>query len=54
MQVAEVGLRAPAYDRRVTIKRGKSKTIVPLDFAQWGEIIGELTKTIALINSLKR
>lgn len=54
MQVAEIGLRALAWDRRVTIQRGKSRTIVPLDFAQWGEIIGELEKKKGLINTWKR
>jgi hypothetical protein len=54
MQVAEIGLRALAWDRRVTIQRGKSRTIVPLDYAQWGEIIGELEKKKAIINSWNR
>jgi hypothetical protein len=54
MQVAEVGLRILAWDRRVIIQRGKSRTIVPLDFAQWGEIIGELEKKKALINNWNR
>jgi hypothetical protein len=42
MQVAEIGLRALAWDRRVTVKRGKLRSTVPLDYAQWGEMIGEL------------
>jgi len=54
MQVAEVGVRALAWDRRVTVLRHKGKTVVPLDYAQWGEIIGELEKKKALINNWKR
>jgi len=44
MQAAEVGLRVLAWDRRIEIKRNKGKVIVPLDYAQWGEMIGELEK----------
>jgi hypothetical protein len=54
MQVAEIGLRALARDRRVTIERGKKRTIVPLDYAQWGQIIGQLGEKIELINHWKR
>jgi len=54
MQVAEVGLRTLAWDRRVAVLRHKGKTIVPLDYAQWGEILGELEKKKALINTWKR
>lgn len=54
MQAAEIGLRALAWDRRVTVLRHKGKTVVPLDFAQWGEIIGELGKKKDLINNWKR
>ena len=54
MQVAEMGLRALARDRRITIERGKKKTVVPLTFAQWGEIIGELTKKREKINQWPR
>lgn len=42
---AEFGLRTLAADRRVEIKNGKT----PIEFAQWGEIISELEKKIALI-----
>jgi hypothetical protein len=51
MQAAEIGLRILAWDRRVKIERGKSRTEIPLDFAQWGEIIGELERKVPLINS---
>jgi hypothetical protein len=54
MQVAEVGLRVLAWDRRVAILRHKGKTVIPLDFAQWGEILGELEKKKTLINAWKR
>ena len=41
MQVAEIGLRVLAWDRRVEVKRNKGK-IIPLGYAQWGEMIGAL------------
>jgi hypothetical protein len=54
MQVAEIGLRTLAHDRRVAIQRGRSQTDIPLEYAQWGEIIGELEKKKALINNWPR
>jgi len=54
MQVSEIGLRVLARDRRVVITKGKNKKILPLEFAQWGEIIGELDKKKELINQWKR
>ncbi|MGB6753926.1 MAG: hypothetical protein WBD90_06165 [Xanthobacteraceae bacterium] len=52
MQVAEIGLRALAWDRRVIVLRRKS--LIPLEFAQWGEIIGELEKKKDLIDTWRR
>lgn len=40
MCVAEVGLRTLAWDRKVIAKHNKQT--VPLEFAQWGELIGKL------------
>lgn len=54
MQVAEIGLRTLAWDRRVTVKRGKHREMVPLDFAQWGEMIGALNKKKELIHQWNR
>lgn len=54
MQVAEIGLRTLAWDRRVTIKRGKHRDTVPLDYAQWGEMIGDLEKKKLLIHQWNR
>jgi hypothetical protein len=54
MQVAEVGLRVLAKDRRVTITRNKGKVVVPFDFAQWGEMISQLQEKKKLINLWKR
>jgi hypothetical protein len=54
MQVAEVGLRALALDRRVTVTRGKKNVMVPLDYAQWGEMIGQIQKKKELINQWPR
>jgi hypothetical protein len=54
MQVAEMGLRALARDRRVVVERGKTKTVVPLTFAQWGDIIAALTRKKDEINRWPR
>jgi hypothetical protein len=54
MQVAEIGLRALAWDRRVQVERGKNKVIIPLNYAQWGEIIGKLIETIKEIDHWQR
>lgn len=49
MSAAEFGLRALAKDRRVEIaNRNGNET--PLEFAQWGEILGHLQKKISQIN----
>ena len=49
MCVAEVGLRTLAWDRRVVAKHNKKA--VPLEFAQWGELIGKLETEIDKIKS---
>src|SRR6185437_13955935 len=54
MQVAEIGLRTLAWDRRVEVKKWKKQTIVPLDYAQWGDMINGLEKKKELINHWKR
>jgi hypothetical protein len=54
MQVAEVGLRTLAWDRRVVVKRGKAQNEVPLEFAQWGEMIGQIQKKKELIHKWPR
>jgi hypothetical protein len=54
MQAAEIGLRILAWDRRVIVKRGKSRTLIPLDFAQWGEILAELEEKQKKIDNWKR
>jgi hypothetical protein len=54
MQVAEVGLRALARDRRVIIVKHKGKTVVPLDYAQWGDIIDALRNKQLLIHQWRR
>jgi hypothetical protein len=53
MQVAEVGLRVLAWDRRVEVKRKKGQ-VIPLDFAQWGEMIRGLEDKKKDINHWKR
>lgn len=45
MEAAEFGLRALANDRRVEIKGGK----VPLDRAQWGQVLSELSGKVSEI-----
>jgi hypothetical protein len=45
MMAAEFGLRALAEDRQVEIVRQTGK-VIPLEFSQWGQIIGELQKKI--------
>jgi hypothetical protein len=52
MQVAEIGLRALAWDRRVTVMHSKKQ--IPLDFAQWGEMIRDLQKKRDLIHQWPR
>ena len=52
MQGAEVGLRSLAWDRRVTVTKWKKQ--VPLEFAQWGDMIGEIQKKNELINHWPR
>jgi hypothetical protein len=54
MQVAEIGLRTLAWDRRATVVRGKKQNEVPLEYAQWGEMIGQIQKKKELINQWKR
>jgi hypothetical protein len=54
MQVAEIGLRALARDRRVTVTRGKKQAVVPLEYAQWGEMIGQIQKKKDLIHQWPR
>ena len=54
MQVAEVGLRSLAWDRRVTVRRGKKQAEVPLENAQWGEMIGQIQKKKDLIHQWSR
>jgi hypothetical protein len=54
MQVAEVGLRTLAWDRRVTVTRGKKQKEVPLEYAQWGEMIGQIQKKKELIHQWPR
>ena len=54
MQVAEIGLRTVAWDRRVEVKQGKQQKTVPLDYAQWGQIIGGLIKEVEKIDAWKR
>lgn len=49
MCVAEVGLRALAWDRRVEAKQNKKS--IPLEFAQWGELIGKLETEVEKIKS---
>jgi hypothetical protein len=47
MCVAEVGLRTLAWDRKVIAKHNKQA--VPLEFAQWGDLIGKLETEIEKI-----
>ena len=54
MQVAEIGLRILAWDRRIDVKRGKKQVVIPLNYAQWGEMIGQLQKAELLINQWSR
>ena len=54
MQVAEIGLRTLAWDRRITITRGKKQAEVPLENAQWGEMIGQIQKKKDLIHHWPR
>jgi hypothetical protein len=49
---AEVGLRALAHDRRVTVTNMKGNPL-PLEFAQWGKIIEDLRKKVDQIGSWK-
>jgi hypothetical protein len=46
MRVAEYGLRALAFDRRVSIPKNK-----PIDLATWEDILKELEKTEAAIQN---
>lgn len=50
MMAAEFGLRALAADRRVVVTNRNGNNM-PLEFAQWGEILGELQKEIAKIKN---
>jgi hypothetical protein len=50
MSAAEFGLRALAADRRVEIKN-RNANLILLEYAQWGEILGELQKKIADIKN---
>jgi len=54
MQVAEIGLRTLAWDRGITVTRGKKQAEVPLDYAQWGEMIGQIQKKKELIHQWPR
>jgi hypothetical protein len=51
MNVAEIGLRALAWDRRVVAKQYKKP--VPLEFAQWGDLIGGIEKKVDEIKKWK-
>jgi hypothetical protein len=44
MQVAEIGLRTLAWDRRIEVTRHKKQVFVPLEYALWGEMIGQIQK----------
>lgn len=48
MCAVEYGLRALAKDRRVVFKKG------PIEFHQWGQIIGELEAPVAAINQWRK
>jgi hypothetical protein len=54
MQVAEVGLRTLAWDRRVEVKKWKQQSIVPLEYAQWGDMIVGLEAKKKLIHQWNR
>ena len=49
--VAEIGLRVLAWDRRVQVKHNKK--VVPLEFAQWGELINKIEPEVAAIKNWK-
>jgi hypothetical protein len=51
MNVAEIGLRALAWDRRVIARQYKKP--VPIEFAQWGELIGGVEKKVEEIKKWK-
>jgi hypothetical protein len=46
MNAAEIGLRALARDRRVSLQRGRS-----IEFADWGTLIGEVDNAVQRIRS---
>jgi hypothetical protein len=54
MQVAEIGLRTLAWDRRVEVLRHKKQVFVPLEYALWGEMIGQIQKARDQINHWPR
>lgn len=52
MGVAEIGLRVLAWDRRVRPKH--TKYPIPLEMAEWGQLVGGLETKIPLIQKWKR
>jgi hypothetical protein len=52
MQVAEIGLRTLAWDRRTVVIKWKKE--VPLEFAQWGDLIVGIQQKMNLINQWAR
>jgi hypothetical protein len=52
MQVAEIGLRTLAWDRRTVVIKWKKK--VPLELAQWGDLIVGIQQKMNLINQWPR
>jgi hypothetical protein len=49
MCAAEIGLRTLAWDRRVIVRHNKRD--VPLEFAQWGELINKIEPEVAAIKN---
>jgi hypothetical protein len=50
MRITEVGLRALAWDRRV-VPRNKAGTPIPLELAEWGNLIGGIEVKVKAIQN---